>query len=178
MNAARRQEHGYVLIIVLVLLIVLSAAGVYGLQTVEGDLRASSSAVKVEVLAQAAEAGAAERMAEIALASIDAGAALESRLEGSSWQQWPMAAFSNNQLTGYAGYMTSSRPLASVDTRPPPGRQIGSGGQTTLWQVDSVATRWGQWTGSTGVASDVSMGEYQVSVGVSLWSRGGTSYNN
>lgn len=163
-------QRGYVLVVVLVLLVVLTSAGVYGLQTVEGDIRAAASTVRTEVLAQAAEAGAAQRSSEIAQATMDAGAALDSSLQSGSWVSWPPpAAFTGAGVQNLASFQTNSRPIATVDTRPPPGRQIGSGGQTTVWQIDSYAAR-----NTAGAVS----GEYRVSVGVSLWSRGGTSYNN
>ena len=62
-------ERGYVLMIVLVLILVMSTAAVYGVRAMDSEVRASASTRKNEMAMHAAEAGASERLAEIALAT-------------------------------------------------------------------------------------------------------------
>jgi len=175
MSVNRDSKRGYVMVVVLVVLAVLLSAGLFGIRAVESDLRAASTLKRSEILARAAEAGAAQRMSEISLASGDAGAALTTQIlpEGT---QWPPAntftigltANEINEINQSTVYQVWSQPLVTVESNPPAGTQVGSAGQTTVWQVDSFASHTNQTTG----------GEHIVSVGVRLWSRGGQSYNN
>lgn len=175
-------ERGYVLMIVLVLILVMSTAAVYGVRAMDSEVRASASTRKNEMAMHAAEAGASERLAEIALATDDAGAALDSAFEqqtagNNGWVQWPPPSGSpggfttTTQVDNFAQFQTDSAPLVAVEARPPPGVQIGAGGQVTVWRVDSYAITGSGLAGSYGYSQ-------QVQVGVSLWSRGGMSYNN
>lgn len=180
MNRRRTQgsERGYVLMIVLVLILVMTTAAVYGVRAMDSEVRASASTRKNEMAMHAAEAGASERLAEIALATDDAGAALDSAFEqqtagNNGWVQWPPAGnfTATTQMDNFAQFQTDSEPLVAVEARPPPGVQIGAGGQVTVWRVDSYAITGSGLAGSYGYSQ-------QVQVGVSLWSRGGMSYNN
>lgn len=179
MTHVRRQrgERGYIMMIVLVLTTVLTAAGVYALRSSESEMRAASMSRRGEVTMRAAEAGVAERLEEIRLASLDASAALESNNTGVralGWQQWPPASFSatTNDVANGSLFQVDSVPLVAVEAAPPAGVQIGSGGQFTLWQVDAFALE----NRAAGVNNFNGQAQ-QVSVGVSLWSRGGMSYN-
>ena len=176
-------ERGYVLMVVLVLIVVMTAASVYGVRMIDGEMKAASSTRKAEMAMNAAEAGASERLAEIALATSDAGAALTSSFENDNatvagvelngWRYYPPAtAFTDHHIDGFAQYQTDSTPVVAVEARPPPGVQIGNGGQITVWRVDGYAIGGGMFG-----ANNVGYAQ-QVQVGVSLWSRGGMSYNN
>jgi hypothetical protein len=173
----RHSERGYIMMVVLVLITVLTAAGVFALRSSESEIRAASMSRRAEVTMRAAEAGVAERLEEIRLASLDASAALESNTTGVralGWQQWPPASFSasTNEISNGSLFQVDSAPLVAVEASPPAGVQIGSGGQFTLWQVDAFALE----NRAAGVNNFGGQAQ-QVSVGVSLWSRGGMSYN-
>jgi hypothetical protein len=166
-NEHRHGERGYVMIVVLMVLAILLSAGLYGIRAMESDLKASMAFRRSEFLARAAEAGAAHRLSEISLASGDAGAALRTTVN--AWQQWPQGVGADYpNLEGAAQYVVDSEPIATVQNRPPPGRQVGGGGQTTVWRITSFAVP----------ANANAAGEHVVSVGVKLWSNSGTSYNN
>ncbi|MFO0728460.1 MAG: hypothetical protein U1E65_32085 [Myxococcota bacterium] len=173
--------------VVLVLIIVMTAASVYGVRSIDNEVRASASTRKIEMAMYAAEAGASERLAEISLATSDAGAALDSAFETDNsttlnvqtggWRFWPLTGtFADPNIDRFAQFQTDSAPVVAVEARPPPGVQIGAGGQVTVWRVDGYAL-----TGSHNAANALIPGfsySQQVQVGVSLWSRGGMSYNN
>lgn len=167
MNSTRRlrpHQRGYVLMVVMILLVVLTAAGIYGLRSVQGDFKASAMAKRNEIALFAAEAGASVRIAELMLATEDAGAALASAVEGVA-QPYPAAPLGNEPISTFE---VVADPIVAVSANPPPGVQVGSGGQVTMWRVDSFAiTRMGPATGNS----------QRVSVGLSMWSRGGLSYN-
>jgi hypothetical protein len=174
-----RDQRGYVMVVVLLLLAVLLSAGLFGIQSMESDLRASQYLRKSEVLARAAEAGAAHRISEISLSKDDAASAIKSAIGCSggfacsnpSWQSWPAtnSGFSASyDVFGLAQYQVQSAPIATIDSKPPAGVQIASGGQTTLWEITSYAVP----------GANLQAGEHAVSVGVKLWSKGGPSYND
>ncbi len=174
MNRNRRPrpaQQGYVMMIVMILIIVLTSAGIYGLRSVEGDLKASASVRRSESATYAAEAGVAARMSELMLATEDAGAGLTSAVEGNDINYPP--APTGNIPTSIVRVV--AEPVVAVSANPPPGVQVGSGGQVTMWRVDSFAvTR----IGSTGLlGSGVPGNSQRISVGMSMWSRGGLSYN-
>jgi hypothetical protein len=168
----RTESRGYVMVVVLMILAVLLSAGLYGIKAMEADLRASAYMRRSELLQRSAEAGAAHRMAEISIASLDSGAALTSNI---IWTSWPpsgtfqaLTQSERADVEASTQYQVSSQPLVPIDTRPPPGRQLGKSGQLTIWEITSYA-----------VSSDTNAaGEHAVSVGVRLWSRSGQSYNN
>jgi Tfp pilus assembly protein PilX len=171
-----RGERGYVLMIVLILLVVLTAAGVYGLRASQADIRQGGVARRLELTTNAAEVGATARMAEVMAASEDAGAALRnnSNVEAGGWTNYAGAAPTDpiyqNALDVNAQFLVSAEPLVAVGANPPAGIQIGAGGQLTLWQIDSFAM-----TRATAASDGAAQ---RVSVGVSVWSRGGLSYNS
>ena len=168
----RHDNGGYVMVIVMLVLAVLITGGLYGIRTLESELRASSQLRRSEQLARAAEAGAARRISEISFAEAEAGAAIATLID---WTQWPGAIFptlapsgsaDERNLTNTTQYQVTSEPVVSVDSRPPAGYQIGSGGQNTVWRVTSYSVS----------RSVFAAGEHTVSVGVRIWSRGGMSY--
>lgn len=185
----RRDERGYVMVIVLLILAVLLSAGLFSIKTLESDLRASNHMKKSELLARAAEAGAAHRVAQIALAKDDAGAALLNgdtitlptggTAVGINWTGWPLngtfstinAALDPVELT--TQYQVVSVPLVTIESRPPAGVELGSGGQSTVWEITSYAVP----RNAAGDTDITGGGEHSVSMGVRLWSQGGTSYN-
>ena len=164
------EQRGYVLMVVLILMVVLTSAGIYGLRTVDGDMRASASVKRTDTAAYAAEAGASQRMAELMMATEDAGAGLTSAIEG-IWFRYPGAAAGNNAIA--ASYQVVAEPVVAVEANPPPGVQIGSGGQITMWRIDAFAVSGAGLPGPSAATSN----SQRVSVGLSMWSRGGLSYN-
>lgn len=174
MNTHRRPrpgQQGYVMMIVMILIMVLTAAGIFGLRSVEGDLKASASVRRSESATYAAEAGIAARMSELMLATEDAGAGLTSVVEGNDivYPPTPTGNIPRSIVRVVA------EPVVAVSANPPPGVQVGSGGQVTMWRVDSYAvTR----NSSTNALATGALGNSQrISVGMSMWSRGGLSYN-
>lgn len=171
------------MIVVLLIIAILMSAGLYGLRAMESDLKATYAMRKSEMLARAAEAGAAQRLKHIAEAKDDAGAALASADDVNDSRyvaptRWPPPGTFTLGLVGtthpmdnITQYQVQSKPIVTVDTRPPAGVQIGGGGQSTLWEVTSYAVY-------TDENTTLPAGEYVVKVGVRLWSRGGRGYEN
>lgn len=170
----RASQRGYVLMIVMILLVVLTAAGVYGLRASQSDLRQGAFVRRTELAANAAEVGAAARMAEIMAAAEDAGAARGdlSVVEAGGWTNFvgPASPHAFTDARAATQFIVSAVPLVAVEANPPAGVQIGSGGQMTLWRIDSFAMAQAV-AGADGSAQ-------RLSVGVSVWSRGGLSYNS
>jgi hypothetical protein len=158
--------------ITLIMMIIILSAGLYGLKTTDSDFRTSAATRRSEVLARAAEAGAAERLGQIQLSTADAGAALDTQINNAT-SLWPppnlftyWASAPRDDMTGRTQYQVTSTPLVSATSTPPAGVQIGSGGQTTIWDVNSYAVNAGTLQG----------GEHAVSVGVRIYSKGGIKY--
>ncbi len=178
----RSEERGYVLMIVMILLVVLTAAGVYGLRVIESDVRSSAMVRRSEMAVNAAEAGIGLRLAEIIRATDDAGAALDSRVERTGpldtdplrWHDYQPTSSLSNDVGQGVRFVVSSVPVVAVEANPPPGIQVGTGGQATLWRIDGYAVGKSAQAAVGAVVSSVSQ---RISVGVSLWSRGGLSYN-
>lgn len=179
----RPDQQGYVLMIVMILLVVLTTAGVYGLRIVESDVRSAATVRRSEMAVNAAEAGIGMRLAEIIRATDDAGAALESRVErgiGSIasdpliWHDYQPTSSLSNDVGQGVRFVVSSVPVVAVEANPPPGIQVGTGGQATLWRIDGYAV--GKSAQAAVGAGSTSVSQ-RISVGVSLWSRGGLSYN-
>lgn len=174
---SRRRRHslrsGYVMVVVLVLIAILSSAGAYGLKGLEGEIRSTSSMKQSLTLARAAEAGAAHRLAELATTSGQAGVALTANASQTAWQAWPPQVTSNTEWNTYVAervkYRVDARPVVTL-ARPPAGEAIGSGGQMTIWEINSYAIN------DTGTLTKVTVGEHAVSVGLRVWSWGGTTY--
>lgn len=165
-------ERGYVLMIVMILLSVLTAAGVYGMRTAQSDIRQGAVQRRLELASNAAEVGAAARMAEVMAASEDAGAALgvHSSVEMAGWTDYTSAPVPTNihqRARDDAEFLVAAEPLVAVEANPPSGVQIGTGGQLTLWRIDSF-----------GISRNTQGTGQRVSVGMSVWSRGGMSYNS
>lgn len=177
MKKPKSEEQGYILMIVMVLLIVLATAGVYGLRTAQADLKSSAAAKRSDIAAYAAEAGIALRIAELMLTVEDAGAGLNSSTNGVEAMSQAQRQYPDPLTPGLdpnapvAEWRVVAEPMVAVEAAPPPGVQIGSAGQATVWRIESFAV-----TRLAGLTSP-STNSQKVSVGLSVWSRGGMSYN-
>jgi hypothetical protein len=184
---ARRHERGYIVLIVIVILMVLLTAAAYSLRAADTELRSSTRFRRSELLGQAADAGAAQRISEIALASQPA-VILDDQASATyaTWTQWPAP----NQFTSTAQFPGGAGPVAisqvdgnSLSFRtgtirmnwagktPPPGVAVGT--PTYIFEFTSFATMTGDQLAG-GVNS--SSGEAAIAVSVKSWDSLPSSY--
>lgn len=162
-----REQRGYALIVVFVLLTVVASAGAFALTTLESNVRSTTRMTTSRMLIEAANAGAMTRLSQIAVATDDAGAAIDAEVEPAKWP--PPGMFNTADDIGETlEYHVESDLLVVQDGRPPPGIQIDRGGQTAIFKITSYAVE-GEFS---------SGGEHAVSVGVKLYARAGLGYND
>jgi hypothetical protein len=134
--------RGYALLTVLVILLILLTAGVYGMRAAEMDIRASSKFRRAELLGYAAEAGASLRLSEIAIVS-EPIAILNDEVSDTyrTWTSWPP----NGQFTtpefdagSSLQYRTGPIHMTWTGQTPPPGVPVGT--NTYIFELTSFAT--------------------------------------
>ena len=157
-----KSARGYALVTVIVVLMILLTAGALGIRSAEHDMRASSKFRKSELLAHAAEAGAALRLSEVALVT-EPIAILDDASSPSftSWTEWPPPGqFTDPDFHGGAGVQYRTGPIKMTWTgqTPPPGVPVGT--NTYIFEVMSFATFSEQSTGE---------GESSVSIAFKTW---------
>jgi hypothetical protein len=169
-----RGERGYVMLIVIVILLVLLSAGAYSLKAADSEIRSSTRFRRSELLAQAADAGAAQRMSYIAVAA-QPTQILNDLQEPTytQWTPWPSVglfpgtpASANLAVdSGSLAFRTGPIRLNWTGKTPPPGVQVGT--PTYIFEFNSFSTT--TFRGQAITAADQNAGEAEVAVSVKTW---------
>ena len=170
-----REQGGFVMVLVLLLLSILLSAGLFGLKMLESDSRSFRRFNRDLFVNQAASAGAAQRMAQIETSKNDPMSAINVNVDWTSWPISATAGVTEFDLANRAQYAATSIPTLSA-SKPPDGQQVGSpAGQTIIWEVRSTSVPTN--VGAGGQETVMFGGEHGVTMGVKLVTSGSQSYN-
>jgi hypothetical protein len=170
-----REQGGFVMVLVLLLLSVLLSAGMFGLKMLESDTRSFRRFNRDLFVGQAASAGAAQRMAQIETSKNDPMSAFNVNVDWTSWPNGATAGVNEFDLANRSQFAATSIPTLSA-SKPPGGQQVGSAaGQTIIWEIRSTSIPTN--IGAGGNETVTFGGEHGVIMGVKLVTSGSQSYN-
>lgn len=156
----RQQQRGYVMLTVMLILLLLLSAGAYALRSADYETRASARFRKAEILFHAADAGAAQRLAEASLATepqavFDATASLTT----GAWTAWPTAGTLGADAN-LLQFRTGPMRMLWTGKTPPPGLPVGT--NTYIFEFSSFSSH-------LDGAAALDSGEAAVRVGFKTW---------
>lgn len=161
MSKHRKQQRGYVMLTVLMIVLLLMSAAAFALRSADQEQRASARFRRAEVLFHAADAGAAQRLAEASLAT-DPAAVFDgtTSMTTGSWTTWPP----NSSAAGADGnllqFRTGEIRMLWAGKTPPPGLPVGT--PTYIFEFTSYATY-------ADAAAAIDSGEAAIRTGFKTW---------